>query len=75
MVNNRQDANGTYLSLGSISFVLFRGIYYKTPDHYSLSEKLVAALIATGECGDETIADNNSKQLKTDTGYRIPSMK
>ena len=41
--------------LGSVSFVLFRGINFITPDHYSLSEKLVAALA-------ETIADKNTKQ-------------
>lgn len=27
--------NCAYLSLGSVSFVLFRAIYYITPDHYS----------------------------------------
>ena len=32
----------SYLSLYLlVSFVLFRGIYYITPDHYPLSEKLV----------------------------------
>ena len=33
---------------------LFRGIYYITPHYYSLFEKLVAALVVTGECGAET---------------------
>ena len=41
-----------------MSVVLVRGIYYITSDHYSLSEKLVMALIVTGECRAETIADN-----------------
>ena len=44
-----------YLCLGSVSFILFGGISYETADHYSLSEKMVAALIVTGECGTETI--------------------
>ena len=34
-----------YFSLCSVSSVLFRGIYYITPHYYSLSGKLVAALI------------------------------
>ena len=34
-----------YFSLCSVSFVLFRGIYYITPHYYSLSGKLVTALI------------------------------
>ena len=34
-----------YFSLCSVSFVLFRGIYYITPHYYSLSGKLVAAFI------------------------------
>lgn len=39
-------------------FPLFlSGICYITPGHYSLSEKLVAALIVTGECEAETIAN------------------
>ena len=46
----------SYLSLGSVSFVLYRGIYYTIPHYYSLFEKLVAALTVTGECGVETIA-------------------
>ena len=35
------------MTLGSVSFVLFGGIYYKAPDHYSFFEKLEAALIVT----------------------------
>ena len=58
----------SYLSLGSLSFVLFRGIYYIIPDYYSLSEKLMAALILTEECRAEPIADNNSKTLE----YIVP---
>ena len=49
-----------YFSLFSVSFVLFKGIYYITPQYYSLSEKLVAALTVTGECGVKTIADDNN---------------
>ena len=45
------------LSLGSISFVLFRRMYFITLDYHSLSEKLVAALLVTGECGAETKGD------------------
>ena len=52
----------TYCS--SVSFVVFRGIYYSTPDCYSFSLKLVAALIVTVECGAETVADNNSKTMQ-----------
>ena len=56
--------NTSYFSLCSVSFVLFRGIYYITPDYYSLSEKLGAALIVTGECGAETIADYSSRTMQ-----------
>lgn len=45
------------LSLGSVSFVLFRRMYFITLDYHSLSEKLVAALLVTGECGAETKGD------------------
>ena len=44
--------------------VLLRGIHYITPDFYSLSEKVVAALILTGECWVEAIADNNRKTMQ-----------
>ena len=37
--------NFSYFSLCLVSFVLLGGIYYVTPHYYSLSEKLVAALI------------------------------
>ena len=40
-----------YFSLCSVSFVLFRGIYYVTPHYYSLSEKLVTAFLVTGVRG------------------------
>ena len=46
--------NFSYFSLCLVSFVLFGGIYYITPHYYSLSEKLVAALIVT-LCGAETM--------------------
>lgn len=36
------------LSLGSVSFVLFRRMYFITLDYHSLSEKLVAALLCNG---------------------------
>ena len=49
-----------YFSLCSVSFVLFRGIYYVTPHYYSQSKKLSSALSVTGECGAETIADDNN---------------
>ena len=45
------------LSLGSVSFVLLRTMYFITLDNHSLSEKLVAALLVTGECGAETKGD------------------
>ena len=32
-----------------------------TPNYYSLSEKLVAAMIAIGDCGAETMVKNNHK--------------
>ena len=51
-----------YFSVGSVFFVLFRRIYYITPDFYSLSEKMVAALIVTGECEAETIVIKIAKQ-------------
>ena len=41
----------------------FGGIYCITPDFYSLPEKVVVASIVTGECGEETIDDNNSKTI------------
>ena len=53
-----------YFSLRSVSFVLFRGIYYITLQYDSLSEKLVAALIVTGECRAKTITDNNNKTIE-----------
>ena len=37
---------------------------YIIPDHYSPSEKLVAALNVTGKCGAETIADKCSKTMQ-----------
>ena len=52
-----------YFQLCSVSFVLFRRIYYMTPDYKSLSEKLVAALIVTGECRAKTIADNSNQKM------------
>ena len=52
-----------YFSLCSVSFVLFRRIYYITPDYKSLSEKLVTALIVTGECRAKTIADNSNQKM------------
>ena len=52
-----------YFSLCSVSFVLFRRIYYMTPDYKTLSEKLVAALIVTGECRAKTIADNSNQKM------------
>ena len=52
-----------YFSLCSVSFVLFRRIYYITPDNKSLSETLLlAALIVTGECRAKTIADNSNQK-------------
>ena len=59
----------TFLLLKKIAFilgfsVLLRGIYYITPDFYSLSEKVAAALILTGECWVEAIADNNRKTMQ-----------
>ena len=46
--------NFPYFSLCLVSFVLFGRIYYITPHYYSLSQKLVAALIVT-LCGAETM--------------------
>ena len=34
-----------------------------TPDYKTLSEKLVAALIVTGECRAKTIADNSNQKM------------
>ena len=45
------------LSLGSVSFVRFKRMYFITLDYHSLSEKLVAALLVTEECGAETKGD------------------
>ena len=47
--------------MGSVSFVLSGGSNLIFHAHCLQSEKLVAALIVTGEGGAETIADNNSK--------------
>ena len=47
-----------------VSFVLFMGIYDITPNYYSLSEKLVAAMIATGDCGAETMVKNNHEVMQ-----------
>ena len=56
--------NFSYFSLCVVSFVLFGGIYYITrPHYYSLSEKLVEALIVT-LCGAETMADNVNKAMQ-----------
>ena len=56
--------NFSYFSLCLVSFVLVGGgIYYITPHYYSLSEKLVAALIVT-LCAAETIADNINKAMQ-----------
>ena len=46
----------------------FGGIYYITLHYYSLSEKLVAALIVT-LCGAETIADNINKGMQYMGGF------
>ena len=42
----------------------FRRIYHITHDFNQLCKKLIAALIVTGECGAETIADDNSKTME-----------
>ena len=42
----------------------FRGLYYITTDVFSLSKKMAAALIVTGECGTEIVAHNNSKIMQ-----------
>ena len=55
--------NFSCFSFCLLPFVLFGRIYYITPHYYSLSEKLVAALIVT-LCGAETIADNINKALQ-----------
>ena len=45
-------------------FVLFgKTIYHITSAYYSPSEKVLTALIVTGECGAETIVDNNGKAM------------
>ena len=42
--------------------LFFLGEYMTlTPNYYSLSEKLVAAMIAIGDCGAETMVKNNHK--------------
>ena len=41
-----------------------RGSNLLFPAHCLLSKKLVAALVATGESGAETIADNNGKTIQ-----------
>ena len=53
-----------------VFFLLSRGIYYIIPDHYSLTEKLVAALNVTGKCGIEKIGVNDSKTMQ----YIFPSL-
>ena len=71
MCNLRQHKmamNLSYFSFCLVSFVLFGRIYYITPHYYSLSEKLVAALIVT-LCGAETIADNINKALQYMGGF------
>ena len=40
------------------------GIYDITPNYYSLSEKLVAAMIATGDCRAETMVKNNHEVMQ-----------
>ena len=55
---------GALFLLCLVSFVLLGGIYYINPHYYSLPEKLMAALFATGECGAETIADNNNQRME-----------
>ena len=57
-------SNSPCFSLCTVSFVPFRGVYYITRNYYSLSVKLVAALIVSGECGAETLADNNNKTVQ-----------
>ena len=42
----------------------FRRIYHITHDFNQLCKKLIAALIVTGKCGAETIADDNSKTME-----------
>lgn len=51
----------TWLDFRSI--VLFRGIYYVDPDFYILSDTLLSALFAKGQCGAKTITDNNGKAI------------
>ena len=43
----------TYFSLCSVSFVLFRGIYYITPHYYSLSEKFGSGFDCNIDCNRE----------------------
>ena len=52
-----------YFSVGSVFFVLGRGIYHITLDFTQLCEKLVGALIVPGESGAETIADNKGTTM------------
>ena len=52
-----------YFSFCSVSFVLFKRIYYITPGYKSLSEKLVAAFTVTGECRVKTMANNSSQKM------------
>ena len=44
--------------------LFFSGDILHNPDFYSRSEKVVVALIVTGECGAGTIGDNNSKTMQ-----------
>lgn len=49
-----------YFSLCSVSVVPFRGIYYATPDHYSLSEKFMK--VGGGfDCNRGVWGSNNSR--------------
>ena len=40
------------------------GIYDITPNYYLLSEKLVVAMIATGDCRAETMVKNNHEVMQ-----------
>ena len=56
--------NCVYLPHGLGFLCSRRGSNLLFPAHCELSNKLVGALIVTGEIGAETLADNNSKTIQ-----------
>ena len=60
-----------YFSLCSVSFVLFRGMYYVTPHYYLLSEKLVAAFLEQSNKTDRPGSNNIVRGHSSNSAWRL----